>query len=106
MHLPLHRLWAERIAKRLTDLYGNALVCEPRPYAGRGWWVAVSRPGEQGGLLFYPGEIDNGAAGIRPAVTSRLNAYRDREPWTPPVPAQRVVHDVMTFGPVEGVVTW
>ena len=106
MQLPVGRQWADRVVRRLGNLYGSDLVCETRLFGTRGWWVAVSRPGEQSGLLFHPEQLDNGAAGVPDAALSRLNAWRDRLPWQPPHRSRRVVADVMTLGPEPGQATW
>lgn len=106
MQLPIVRHRADRLVKYLDERYAGDLLFSAQACGTRGWWVLAARPGESGGLLFHPRELDNGAAGITPNAIGRLNAFRDRMTIVPGRPAQRVFADEMAVGPEEGVVTW
>lgn len=94
LRVAFHR--AEVAATRVNQNFPE-LRAIPISYGNKGYYVAVSRAGTEGGLVLHPDEIDNGASGVKDDCLVRLACFRDGKEYVKPVSTQRFVYDdVMT----------
>ena len=99
MPIPIPYQRAAQLCERIAPSFPE-LQFRPVEFPHKGYYVGVSRPDNENGLLLHADELDNGASGFRDDALERIAAYRDnRLHQLAPRPRNGIDYsDVMTAG--------